>query len=223
MDGLIKFVDEGSKILENIYNTFEDLESVELESFYYENTALIIIDMINGFTREGALKSDRVEKLIPEIERLSLACAEKNITKIAFYDCHGKDSPEFDSYPPHCIKGTYESELVDELKRIGNLKLIGKNSTNGFIEEKFQKWIVENSKITKFILVGDCTDICILQFALSLMTYGNMNNKRFEIVVPMNGVDTFDLEMHNAEFMNYISLYIMMNNGIKIVKSIRIN
>ena len=31
-------------------------------------------------------------------------------------DAHTKDSKEFDSFPPHCIKGTEEAELVDELK-----------------------------------------------------------------------------------------------------------
>jgi nicotinamidase-related amidase len=223
MSDIKSFINEGSKILENIYNTIENLEKVDLKSYDPKSAAFIVVDMINGFAREGALKSERVENLIPEIERLSRACDKMGITKIAFYDCHGEDSPEFAAYPPHCLRGTHESELVDELKEVGGFKLIGKNSTNGFIEDDFQAWLADNKFINKFILVGDCTDICILQFALSLMAYGNMMNKTFEIVVPVNCVDTFDLGIHNAEFMNEIALFIMMSNGIKIIKSIGIN
>jgi len=46
--------------------------------------------------------------------------------KIAFADCHTDESPEFDAYPKHCMKGTAESEIVDEIKNIGGYTLIEK-------------------------------------------------------------------------------------------------
>lgn len=53
-------------------------------------------------------------------------------------DSHQKSSQEFITYPPHCLKGSEESEIIEELKIIGGYQLIEKNSTNGFLEPDFQ-------------------------------------------------------------------------------------
>ena len=222
MDELIEFIDSSTGFLEDIYTKLLNTGSLNIKTLDPDKTVLVVVDMVNGFAREGALKSERVEKLIPQIEKLSCSCDEYGISKIAFYDCHSNESVEFGSYPPHCLNGTHESELVDELKKIGSFTMISKNSTNGFLEKKFQSWLEENAQIENYIVVGDCTDICILQFALSIKAYGNMKNKNLNIIIPQDCVDTFDAPMHNAEFMSKASLYIMMSNGIQIIKNIEV-
>jgi nicotinamidase-related amidase len=214
------FIDKSIKTLESIVDILENLPSFKLATLKSEDTALVIVDMVNGFAREGALKSDRIEGLIPNIVELIKLSQKRNIVNIAFLDSHTENCPEFENYPDHCMRGTSESELVDEIKGAGDYVLINKNSTNGFLEEEFKKWLEGNKNITNFILCGDCTDICILQFASTLKAYFNIQDRKSNIIVPMDVVETYDLDVHDADLMNLFSLYNMIGNGIKVVKTI---
>lgn len=172
--------------------------------------------MLNGFAREGALMSPRAERLIPEIVKLTEACGEQQIAKLAFADCHTDGSPEFDAYPQHCLMGSREGEIVHELKEIGGYTLIPKNATNGILEEPFLAWLKDNQHIDTFLIAGVCTDICILQFALTLKSWFNMQNKRVRVIIPVNTVDTFELGLHDADLMSMMALYNMQINGIEL-------
>lgn len=217
----VNLIEESTKTLVDIVNILDTKPSLLLEELPSDNTALIIVDMINGFAKEGALQSPRVKEIIPEIVSLSMMCDRANIQKLAFADAHTHESPEFESYPMHCLKGTSESEIVDEIKEVGGYKLILKNSTNGFLEEDFQMWLDENAHIDHFIIVGDCTDICIQQFAVTLKTWFNKANKKSRVIVPINAAQTYDFELHNGNLMQIMSLYMMLLNGIEIVKEVR--
>ncbi|HEX9060447.1 MAG TPA: isochorismatase family cysteine hydrolase, partial [Clostridia bacterium] len=185
-----------------------------------KNTCLVIIDMINGFTREGTLKSPRIEAIIPQIADLSLAAHKAGMTRIAFADCHTDKSFEFESYPVHCKAGSSESEIVDELKEIKGYHLFNKNSTNGFLEPEFEKWLLQNEDLDTFIITGDCTDICVMQFAVSIKTWFNLNDRKSRVIVPLNAVETYDLGIHNADLMNMFALNSMIGNGIEVVSEI---
>ncbi len=215
-----EFLEESGKALGEIYDMVANLSSVKLTDFSSENTALVFMDMVNGFAKEGALFSPRIADLIPEAARLSKACDELNITKLALSDTHGKKSPEFEAYPPHCIEGSAESDVVDELKA-GEYTLIPKNSTNGFLEKRFKNWLKNHENIDTFIVVGDCTDICIQQFTITLKTWFNMQNQKTRVIVPINAVDTFDLGMHNANLMNIAALYFMTAAGVELVAEVK--
>ncbi len=217
-----KLIENGTKIIIQISDMLNKVNTVKLSDLESEKTSLIIVDIINGFVNEGPLHSIRVERVIPEIVKLSNACDELKIKKIAFADCHTDASPEFEVYPVHCKKGTNESEIVNEIKNIGGYTLIEKNSTNGFLEDAFTNWLLENKSINNFIVTGDCTDICVQQFALTLKTWFNKKNIKSRIIVPINTVETYDLEVHNGDIMNLFSLYNMMINGIEVVKNIEI-
>lgn len=215
-----EFKESSVETLGEIFDILAKLPAIQLKDLQGKQTALVIIDMINGFVREGALKSPRVEGLIPEIAKLSKTCDELHITKLAFADCHTIASPEFDAYPAHCMIGTSEGEMVDELRELGGYTLIPKNSTNGFQEAEFQQWLKENKHINTFVITGDCTDICVQQFAVTLKTWFNMQNKKVRIIVPINTVDTYDLDLHNGDLMNVMALYNMMINGIEVVQGV---
>lgn len=109
-------------------------------------TALIVIDMNNGFARGGALYSPRIEALIPEVSRIAEAFAkETSIPLIFVNEDHSKDAREFLSYPAHCVRGTKEIEIIDELKDIENKILIGKNYTNAFAVDTYDLDIVNHN------------------------------------------------------------------------------
>ena len=214
------FARDSSKTLYDLYKMFEEAGAIELEKLPSTHTVLVMIDMINGFARSGALMSKRVEELIPEIVSLSVKCDELGISKLAFADNHTGISPEFEAYPVHCLKDTSEAEVVDEIKNAGGYKLIPKNSTNGFLEEEFQNWLGQNPDINTFIVTGDCTDICVQQFSITLKTWFNKQNRSSRIIVPINAVDTYDLGIHNGDLTNLMALYNMHINGIEIIAAL---
>ncbi|MEG2353654.1 MAG: isochorismatase family cysteine hydrolase [Clostridium sp.] len=199
---------------ENIENT----KGLDISTLDLNNTVICIIDIINGFAKFGPLSSENLNKIIPNVKEL-VEFGEKNkMPMIAYRDCHSKDNIELKSYPEHCICGTEESELVDELKGYG-IQEIKKISTNGFISKNTVEYL-NDSNISNFIIVGGCTDICIYQYALSLKAYLNEKNKEARIIIPVNMVATFDLPYHNAELNNMIFLNSMMSNGIEVIKKI---
>lgn len=215
-----EFLKRSMETLEEIYNMLHKLPKLRLMDLQGKQSALMMVDMVNGFAREGALQSPRVEALIPQITELSKMCDALGIAKLAFADCHTGASPEFDAYPPHCLAGTSEGEMVDEIKAVGGYRLIPKNSTNGFLEEGFQTWLKENPQIQNFIITGDCTDICIQQFAITLKTWFDVHNTKARVIVPMNAVATYDAGMHDGDLMHVMALYNMIGNGVEVVKEI---
>lgn len=200
-----------------VKSIFDDSKRIKYIELVPDKTALVVIDLVNGFTREGLLQSPRVEIIVPEGARIVTTCKNLGISVIAFADCHPENSPELAVYGNHCQEGTSESELVDELKEIGGYTLIKKNSSNGFLEPLFQQWLELNPQVTDFVVIGDCTDICIMQFCLTLKAYFNMLNRESRIVVPVNAVDTFDFELHHGDLTHTMALYNMSLNGIQIV------
>lgn len=214
------FMQAGPQALGKIYDTLAEREALQLDSLDYSKTALIVVDMVNGFARAGALYSPRIAALIPAIAELSTACARRNIPQLAFADTHPENSPEFLSYPPHCLAGSEESQLVPELQAAGPFMLIPKNSTNGFLEPAFQDWLAEYQQRDTFIVVGDCTDICIEQFATTLKCSFNRQNRPARVIVPMNLVDTYDFGIHRGDLLHAMALMLMIGNGIEVVKEV---
>lgn len=216
----LDFLNQSKKSLEAILSWLENLPVLDLNTLPADDTALVVVDMVNGFAGKGALMSPRIRNLIGEIAAISRKCDLLGVFKIAFADSHTADSPEFSSFPAHCLAGTDESEILNELKEIGTYTVIPKNSTNGFLEKGFQEWLQANTQKNTFIIVGDCTDICVLQFALTLKTWFNAQNRISRIIVPVNAVNTYNSENHNGDLTHVMGLLNMHTNGIEIVGGI---
>ncbi len=205
------------KTYENMKKAVDNLDKLCLDKKAILKTKLCIIDINNGFAREGALYSDRVENNIPATSELAKKFLDGGAEVLAYTDYHPEDAKEFRAYPPHCIAGTKESELVDELKdlKTEGLKEIRKNSTNGILA--FNP--VEEGK--DYLVVGCVTDICVYQFSTTLRAYLNEHNMEGEVYVLKDLIDTFDIEdVHEAEFYNYVFSKSMMDNGIKLVSGL---
>lgn len=209
-----------SDFIKKLIEQTSSYKSMSFSEFNPDNTALIVVDVVNGFIREGAMSSPQIASIIPDIVKLMNKCNSKEIPIVAFADTHKPDSIEFNSYPPHCIKNTSEAELVDEVKKAGGYIKIDKGSTNGFHELVFQQCLITNPQTNTFIITGDCTDICVLQLCLTLKTWYTSNNKNVNIIVPLNCVETYNAPEHNSDFMNLVAIKLLSDNGITIVKEI---
>ncbi|MCL2055203.1 MAG: cysteine hydrolase [Oscillospiraceae bacterium] len=197
------------------------LKPLPLLDLNLQRASLIIVDAVNGFIREGKMASPLIESVIPPIAELLGEFKRLGASVIAFADCHGENCTEFEAFPPHCVENTSESELVDELKSIGGYKLIKKNSTNGFHESEFAEFLEANPQIDTFVVTGDCTDICVLQFCLSLKTWFTARNQKIRVIIPLNCVETYNAPWHSSDFMNIAAYKIMADSGIEFVKAIK--
>ena len=203
----------------SVENQFANLSKIDISNFNKDKTAIVYVDMVKGFVNEGPLSSPRAETILKNIKELDIET--KDFYKVFFTDSHTKNSVEFQTYPEHCLAESSESELVDDYD-IENKKsiIIKKNSVNGFFAPKFDGWLKTNKDIKNFIIVGLVTDICIMNFALSLKAYFNQWDIESNIIVPTNCVETFDLDItfHEASLMNLFALYNMHMNGIKLME-----
>lgn len=211
------------KVIGNIEKDLQQSPTLILPDLKVDETAIIIIDMINGFALEGSLASGRVEALVEPIA--ALMKASKGMNKVFVCDRHPENAVEFSSYLPHAIQGTNEALIVEPLYALQDehTSVIFKNSTNGMMTKAMRQYLEANSSISNFVIVGDCTDICVLQFALSLKAYFNEMNIEKSVMVPMALVDTFDLEVtsHDAALMNLFAFYNMKMNGVSLYSNIQ--
>ena len=221
----MKFTDEALKRVNNeaekLFEEIKNLEPISISKLDSKSCMAVFVDIINGFINEGAMASERVGDIIPSNVKLLRLCKENNIITAAFADCHDKCAAEFASFPPHCIKGTSESEIVSELKDEGGYILIPKNSTNGFNEQKFRDLLECHPKTDTFIVTGDCTDICVMQFCLALKTYFTAADRQVKIIVPISCVETYDAPFHSSDFANLAAYKLMKDSGIVFVSEVK--
>lgn len=209
--------------IEKTFNNFidylnNDIEQISVKDFNVKETILVIIDMVNGFVREGVLSSPFVDKIATDLTDLAKKCDELQIPIIAYADTHIENSTEFKNFPVHCLAGTHEAELIDELKEIKSIIKVEKNSTNSFLAKN--PLDLFDSNIKNILVVGCVTDICVRDFSKTMNKYLDENNIDANIYLIENLVETYEIDgVHNRELEHVLALYDIKNAGIKIVRS----
>ena len=120
---------------------------------------------------------------------------------------------EFKNFPPHCIMGTEEIFVIDELHSFlkeGNY--ISKNRFSGVFNTPLDE-LLEDCKAKNIIVVGVCTDICILHTVVDLIM------RDYRVIVPKDCVETFNAPFHEANEINKWALRHMELIGAIIVNS----
>jgi nicotinamidase/pyrazinamidase len=74
----------------------------------------------------GKLYVPGAEKLVPNIRKLTDAARRDEVFLVSHGDFHSPNAPEFQQFPPHCIKGTPGADLLpealaDRVVRVENL------------------------------------------------------------------------------------------------------
>lgn len=199
--------------LDTFLNTEKPI--IDLENMNSAETAVIVVDMINGFAKSGSLYSERVKKIIGE-NRVVLESTSK-AHHVFLCDSHKETASEFNVFPVHCVSGTEETEVVEELNIFASQgTVIYKNSTNGFLEPEFMTWL-QDKQLKNIIIIGCCTDLCVLQFATTLKTHFNRLNLLSNIYVPLEAVETYEIsDIHPGDFMHIMALKFMQDMGIVI-------
>lgn len=212
------FVAQCTETISALYDHLSTLDPVALTALP-ENAALILIDLVNGFAKSGAMYSPRIEALAEPAAALAGRFLSSGREVLALADSHTGDSPEFSAYPVHCLKGEWESRLVEELEALA-VPVVEKASTNGMQEPAMLAWLAEHPQTDTFVVAGDCTDICVQQFAIALKTHFTRQNLPVRVLVAVDLTDTYELGMHGAEFTSAAALYNMEINGVELCAGI---
>ena len=128
---------------------------------------LIIVDMVRGFVEKGALLLPKAKELIPKINNVIAHLDEDDII-IHMNDTHEQHDKEFDMFPPHCIIDTEECEVADGFEYGGRdvLKLPKTRFSAFYNPLTMSIKTLQNQlacrRIDRLIIVGVCTEICIL-------------------------------------------------------------
>lgn len=198
-------------------------------------TTILSVDMINGFCRQGSLASDRIESVIPPIVSLMRKSWDLGLREIVLLqDCHTPDAKEFGAYAPHAICNSSEADTVDEIKALPFFKdvtLFTKNSVDSSQNTGLGAWIADHGQIKNFIIVGNCTDICIYQLANHLRARANAFDHGWHVIVLEDCVQTYDLPVdaakkvcavaHDGDLLHKVFLYHMALNGVEVIKNIK--
>jgi len=199
-----------------------------------EKTAIISVDVIKGFCSIGPLASPRVAGIVESIVDLMERSWDAGVRHIILsQDTHEPDAEEFSAWPPHCIRGTDESETVEEIRRLSffdKIMVLEKNSIASGLNHDLQQWILDHTEVENYIVVGDCSDLCTYQLAMFLRLDANERQLRRNVILPENCVQTYDMSValakevgayaHPGDLMHVFFLYHMALNGIEVVKAI---
>lgn len=164
--------------------------------------AVIIADAINGFLVSGNLVSPRMRNILPCLEDLLARETAAGSRLLFLFDNHAPDDPEFRMFPPHCVAGTEETQVVEELQaysRSANAVLIPKDRYDGFYGTTLEQELTAFAP-DEVVLTGVCTDICVLHTAEGLL------NRGYRVLVPRACVETYDAPGHDAEEINRFAI-----------------
>lgn len=220
-------------------------------------SGLVIVDAVNGFCTVGAgplapaRPDEQIEAMIRETVALAHRFSERRWPILAFLDTHEPGKPE-PPYPPHCERGTGQEDLIPPLAWLADdpdVTLIRKDCINGFVgavepvhhgvhgtsRNRVCDW-VNAHRLTGVVVVGICSDICVMDFVLTMLSarnHGCMPTLR-DVVVLEPATATYHLPRHVAGELglhetaahpqpptHHVSLYFMASRGAVLASGVR--
>lgn len=220
--------DQATQQAELLERWLADLPALTLEA-PPERVAVVCVDLIEGFTRQGPLASPRVAAIIPRVTGLIRSLLDAGVPAghvVLVQDAHPEDAREFAAYPPHCVAGTPEAEAVAELRALPEFRQFRhfrKNSIASHTSPQFRAWLEERgADFDVVVAVGDVTDLCLYTLALHLVTDGMARGLDRTVVVPEPCAQTWDAPGHPGDLYHALFLHQLERNGVRVVSGVRL-
>jgi nicotinamidase/pyrazinamidase len=153
--------------------------------------ALVIIDMVNDFVKEGGALyvGDAGLRVIPVIADLLQRARAEKWPVIYLCDQHTSADSEFEMFPSHCLMGTEGGEICVELAPLEGEIIIPKRRYSGFFGTDLDLTLRELG-VSELVLTGVCTNICVLY------TAADARMRHYKVKVLKDGVASFDEKAH---------------------------
>jgi len=161
--------------------------------------------MQNGFLREGNLASDRNLAVLPQVVNEVENALAKGWKVIFTADTHEVEDEEFKMFPEHCVRGTSEAELADELKKFvetdtdDQVWVVPKRRYSAMFETQLEG-LLNRFEIDDVRICGVCTDICVMH------TTSDLRNRDITVTVAAPATATFDAPGHDGDQVHAFAL-----------------
>lgn len=168
----------------------------------------------------GKLYVPGAEKLLPNLNRLVDAARQDRVLLVSDACEHTPDDPEFDTFPPHCVRGTPGARIVPEA--LADHMFVIPSSKEfvvpADIETQFQQLLLEKQTLdvfenphtaeivdrlardAQFIVFGVVTEYCVRLAAKGLLE----RNRRVALV--SDAIETLKAEEGNRTLAELTSL-----------------
>ena len=181
---------------------------------------LYVVDMVNGFVNEGIMHDEYIRNTIDEQVKLIKKFKKENQGVALIKDNHKENCAEFNTFPKHCVIGTNEAELVDEIREYEEDSLVyEKNSTSAMFAKGLLEDLSKMVNLERVYVVGCCSDICVTNFAIPLVNYFDEHDLKVEVVTISDLIETYDAPYHPRDEYNEMANKLMKQAGVKLYTS----
>ena len=124
---------------------------------FFDDFNLDDLALAGALAEELADERREWERIKREMEK----ARSGNYPVIYLCDSHNTNDREFKIFPPHAVKNTEGSKIIEELKPQGNDIIIRKSSFSGFYNTDLDE-VLKRLEVKKLIVTGDATNIGVL-------------------------------------------------------------
>ena len=149
----------------------------------------------------GALYVPGAEALLPTLERLTHFAVSSGIPILASADTHAPDDPEFQQFPPHCVRDTRgclkipetllprhvlleQAEAIDPVQEADQFIL--EKDRFSFIENVNARPLLERLARKHFVVYGVATEYCVRAAVLDLLDLGGRVTVLLDAIRPVD-------------------------------------
>jgi len=154
----------------------------------------------------GKLYVPGAEKLLPNIRRLVDAARQGRVFLVSHGCFHTPDDPEFETFPPHCVKGTPGAEFVPQaltsrIVRVPNepsatipddlssyQQILLEKQTLDIFESRHAEVLLRRLGHPEFIVFGVVTEYCVNFAAKGLLQRGH------RVSIVEDAIETLDAD-----------------------------
>ena len=137
-----------------------------------DSTALLVVDMQNGFCHEeGSLYAPASEKAIDSVKEVIESARSAGTQAIYTRDVHPPEQfaeahyyDEFERWGEHVLEGSWEAEIVEELAPSEGDHIVEKHTYDAFYNTELEGWLRARG-IDDLLLCGTLANVCVFHTA----------------------------------------------------------
>ncbi|MFB6092215.1 MAG: cysteine hydrolase family protein [Haloquadratum sp.] len=145
---------------------------MSIEPFDPERTAVVVVDMQNGFCHpDGSLYAPGSEAVIGDVAALVDDARDAGAQIVYTRDVHPPEQfedahyyDEFEQWGEHVVEDSWEAEIVDDLEVRDDDHVVVKHTYDAFYETELDGWLTAHG-LDDLIVCGTLANVCVLHTA----------------------------------------------------------
>ena len=137
-----------------------------------DETAVVVVDMQNGFCHpDGSLYAPESEAAVGPVSELVDRAREAGASVVFTRDVHPPEQfedahyyDEFDRWGEHVLEGSWEAELIEELRPRESELVVVKHTYDAFYRTELEGYL-ESHGIRDLVICGTLANVCVLHTA----------------------------------------------------------